>query len=91
VQPHSWDLSTSNSHPGEDGSKPCSISQRAACRLRNGHHARITRGRRRCRSRQRRRQGAPPVRASGCRHHPLELGTGSATDPPSLRSCVGEV
>jgi hypothetical protein len=34
----------------------------------------------------------PPTSSlSGCRHHPLELGTGSATDPPSLRSCVGEV
>jgi hypothetical protein len=42
VQPHSRDLSTSNSQPGEDGSKPCSISQRAARRLRNDHHARIT-------------------------------------------------
>jgi hypothetical protein len=42
VQLHSWDLSTSNSPPGEDGSKPCSISQRAACRLRSDHHARIT-------------------------------------------------
>src|SRR5437870_1137030 len=42
VQPHSRDLSTSNSQPGEDGSKPCSISQRAASRLRNDHHARIT-------------------------------------------------
>ena len=30
------------SAPGEDGSKPCSISQRAASRLRNDHHARIT-------------------------------------------------
>jgi hypothetical protein len=42
VQPHSWDLSTANSQPGEDGSKPCSISHRAATRLRNDHHARIT-------------------------------------------------
>jgi hypothetical protein len=42
MRPHTWDLSTANSQPGEDGSKPCSISQRAACRLRNDHHARIT-------------------------------------------------
>ena len=42
VQPHIPDLSTSNSAPGEDGSKPCSISQRAATRLRHDHHARIT-------------------------------------------------
>jgi hypothetical protein len=42
VQPHSRDLSTSNSAPGEDGSKPCSISQRAARRHRNDHHPRIT-------------------------------------------------
>ena len=42
VQPHSWDLSTSNSQPGEDGSKPCSISQRAATRLRHDHQARIS-------------------------------------------------
>jgi hypothetical protein len=42
VQPHIMDLSTSNSAPGEDGSKPCSISQRAAFRLRHDHHARIT-------------------------------------------------
>ena len=42
VQPHIMDLSTSNSAPGEDGSKPCSISQRAATRLRHDHHARIT-------------------------------------------------
>jgi hypothetical protein len=42
VQPHSRDLSTSTSQPGEDGSKPCSISQRTACRLRSDHHARIT-------------------------------------------------
>ena len=41
VQPHIMDLSTSNSAPGEDGSKPCSISQRAATRLRHDHHARI--------------------------------------------------
>ena len=34
-------FSTSNSAPGEDGSKPCSISQRAATRLRHDHHARI--------------------------------------------------
>ena len=39
---HIRDLSTSNSAPGEDGSKPCSISQRAAPRLRHDHHARIT-------------------------------------------------
>jgi Uma2 family endonuclease len=42
LAPHSWDLSTSNSQPGEDGSKPCSISQRAASRLRSDHPARIT-------------------------------------------------
>src|SRR5829696_2471764 len=30
LQPHIVDLSTSNSAPDEDGSKPCSISQRAA-------------------------------------------------------------
>jgi len=42
VQPHRRDLSTSNSQPGEDGSKPCSTSQRAARRLRSDHHARIT-------------------------------------------------
>src|SRR6266496_4182880 len=42
VQPHSRDLSTSTSQPGEDGSKPCSTSQRTASRLRNDHHARIT-------------------------------------------------
>jgi hypothetical protein len=39
---HIRDLSTSNSAHGEDGSKPCSISQRAAPRLRQDHHARIT-------------------------------------------------
>ena len=39
---HIRDLSTSNSAPGEDGSKPCSISQRAASRLRQDHQARIT-------------------------------------------------
>jgi hypothetical protein len=39
---HIRDLSTSNSAPGEDGSKPCSISQRAATRLRHDHHPRIT-------------------------------------------------
>jgi hypothetical protein len=42
AQPHSRDLSTSNSQPGADGSKPCSTSQRATSRLRNDHHARIT-------------------------------------------------
>ena len=42
VQRHIVDLSTSNSAPGEEGSKPCSISQRAATRLRHDHHARIT-------------------------------------------------
>ena len=42
VQPHIRDLSTSTSQPGEDGSKPCSTSQRTASRLRNDHHARIT-------------------------------------------------
>ena len=36
---HLRDLSTSNSAPGEDGSKPCSISQRAAHRLRHDHQA----------------------------------------------------
>jgi hypothetical protein len=36
------DRNTSNSQPGEDGSKPCSISQRAASKLRSDHHARIT-------------------------------------------------
>jgi hypothetical protein len=41
-QPHIWDRSTSNSQPGEDGSKPCSISHRAATRLRSDHQARIT-------------------------------------------------
>src|SRR3954447_16587118 len=35
MRPHTWDLSTANSQPGEAGLKPCSISQRAACRLRN--------------------------------------------------------
>src|SRR2546429_6888712 len=40
VQPHIRDLSTSNSQPGEFGSKPCSISQRDASRLRSDHHAR---------------------------------------------------
>jgi hypothetical protein len=40
--PDMRDLSTSNSAPGEFGSKPCSISQRAACRLRSDHHPRIT-------------------------------------------------
>ncbi len=38
----SWDLSTANSQPGEDGSKPCSISHRAATSPLNDHHARIT-------------------------------------------------
>jgi hypothetical protein len=42
VQPQSRDLSTSTSQPGEDGSKPCSTSQRTARRLRSDHHARIT-------------------------------------------------
>src|SRR4051812_19236715 len=42
VQPHIRDLSTSNSQPGEDGSKPCSTSQRKASRLRSDHQARIT-------------------------------------------------
>jgi hypothetical protein len=42
VQTHSRDLSTANSHPGADGSKPCSINQRAATKLRSDHHARIT-------------------------------------------------
>ena len=41
-QPHIRDLSTSTSQPGEDGSKPCSTSQRIATRLRSDHHARIT-------------------------------------------------
>jgi hypothetical protein len=41
-RPTREDFNTSNSQPGEDGSKPCSISQRAASRLRNDHHARIT-------------------------------------------------
>lgn len=40
--PHIRDLSTSISQPGADGSKPCSISQRTASRLRNDHHAWIT-------------------------------------------------
>jgi hypothetical protein len=39
---HCAPLSTSNSQPGEEGSKPCSISHRAATRLRSDHHARIT-------------------------------------------------
>ena len=42
VQPQNWDLSTSTSQPGEDGSKPCSTSQRTAVRQRSDHHARIT-------------------------------------------------
>ncbi len=42
AQPYSRDLSTSNSQPGADGSKPCPTSQRATSRLRNDHHARIT-------------------------------------------------
>lgn len=42
AQPHIRDLSTSTSQPGANGSKPCSISQRTASRLRNDHHARIT-------------------------------------------------
>jgi hypothetical protein len=42
VQPHSRDLSTSTSQPAENGSKPCSTSQRTARRLLNDHHARIT-------------------------------------------------
>ena len=42
ARPHIRDLSTSTSQPGEDGSKPCSTSQRTASRLRNDHHARIT-------------------------------------------------
>lgn len=42
AQSHIWDLSTSTSQPGEEGSKPCSTSQRTARRLRNDHHARIT-------------------------------------------------
>ncbi len=40
--PHIRDLSTSNSQPGKDGSKPCSTSQRTATRLRHDHHPRIT-------------------------------------------------
>ena len=35
-------LSTSNSHPGASGSKPCSLNQRATTRLRSDHQARIT-------------------------------------------------
>lgn len=35
-------FSTSISQPGAAGSKPCSISQRTARRLRNDHHAWIT-------------------------------------------------
>src|SRR5438552_18454701 len=42
AQPHIRDLSTSTSQPGANGSKPCSISQRTASRLRNDHHAWIT-------------------------------------------------
>ena len=42
ARPHIRDLSTSNSQPGMDGSKPCSTSQRAATRLRHDHHPRIT-------------------------------------------------
>ncbi len=42
AQPHIRDLSTSTSQPGEDGSKPCSTSQRIASRLRSDHHPRIT-------------------------------------------------
>ena len=42
VRPHLWDLRTSTSQPGEDGSKPCSTSQRIAVRLRSDHQARIT-------------------------------------------------
>ena len=42
VRPYSRDLSTSTSQPGEDGSKPCSTSQRTARRLRSDHHAWIT-------------------------------------------------
>lgn len=39
--PHIRDLSTSTSHPGANGSNPCSLSQRMISRLRNDHHARI--------------------------------------------------
>lgn len=42
VRPQIWDLKTSTSQPGEDGSKPCSTSQRIAVRLRSDHQARIT-------------------------------------------------
>ena len=63
VQPHSRDLSTSTSQPGEDGSKPCSTSQRTARRLRNDHYARITSSS----TSVPRRQGAPRVRASRMR------------------------
>ncbi len=38
---HVWDRSTSTSHPGAFGSKPCSISQRIASRLRTDHHPRM--------------------------------------------------
>jgi hypothetical protein len=42
AQPHIRDLNTSTSRPGQDGSKPCSTSERIASRLRNDYHARIT-------------------------------------------------
>ena len=67
LRPRSCDLSTANSQPGEDGSKPCSISQRAARRLRQ----RPPGGGSTSRSApvavdlRRRRRGAPRARASG--------------------------
>ena len=67
VQPHTWERSTSNSQPGEDGSKPCSISQRAATRLRSDHQPRITSRSTSCRNQRRRHRGAPRVRVSGWR------------------------
>ncbi len=42
AQSHIRDRSTSTSQPGAKGSKPCSLSQRTASRLRNDHHAWIT-------------------------------------------------
>ncbi len=41
-QPHIRDRSTSTSQPGRNGSKPCSMSQRIASRLRRDHQPRIT-------------------------------------------------
>lgn len=81
VQPYSRALGTSISQPGEDGSKPCSKSQRTASSLRNDHRPRIA-----LRSTSAPSPAGRPARApAACATRPAESGSAPWPSPEPHR------